>query len=207
MRGEEEDLLDRADVAEAAVSSAHLLTEGIIKLEDWDEKRLANKKAASSTKPPTKPPTKSPTRVQRLDRALGRGAKVATRGIAKGLSPVEKVLAVAEIGNLAVSEDARQKAIDSVGQMGRDPNVTPIERAAQGFADPFATAYGLQHYGRELLKTKNRAKLSEQQFERGKRMLDRGETPATGGIIPDPKTRERMLRRREALRRARKLNK
>ena len=207
MRDEEEDLLDKADVAEATASSAHLLTEGIIKLEDWDEKRLANKKAASSTKPPTKSPTKSPNRVRRLDRALGRGAKAATRAVAKNLNPFEKAAAIYEVANLAVSEDARQEAIDSVEQMGRDPNVTPIERAAQGFADPFATAYGLQHYGRELLKAKNRAKLSEQQFERGKRMLDRGETPATGGIIPDPKTKERMLRMREALRRARKLNK
>jgi hypothetical protein len=168
-------LLDEREKVEAAVSAAHLVAELANRAEEFD-KKLAAKGPPASPPAGSKPPTKKPpTRVQRLDRALGRAATKTTKALAKNLNPLEKV-----------------------EQMGRDPNVTALERLAQGFADPFATQMALKYWGAELGKAKKRARESGRELERARLSFERGETPETGGIIPDPKTRERARRRRAA---------
>tara|TARA_B100000287_G_scaffold316658_1_gene300262 strand:+ start:575 stop:1231 length:657 start_codon:yes stop_codon:yes gene_type:complete len=188
-------LLDKREKTEAALSAAHLVAEVADKAEEFDKKLAAKRQPASppaGSKPPTKKP---PTRVQRLDRALGRAATKTTKALVKGFNPLEKAASVYELGKLATSEDARQEARDSVEQMGRDPNVTALERFTQGFSDPFATMYGMKHWGRELGKAKKRARESGRELERARISFERGETPVTGGIIPDPKTRENARRK------------
>ena len=191
-------LLDEREKAEAAVSAAHLVAELANRAEEFD-KKLAAKRPPASPPAGSKPPTKKPpTRVQRLDRALGRAATKTTKALAKNLNPLEKAASIYELGKLAISKDARQESRDTVERMGRDPNVTALERLAQGFADPFATQMALKYWGAELGKAKKRARESGRELERARLSFERGETPETGGIIPDPKTRERARRRRAA---------
>jgi hypothetical protein len=167
-------LLDEREKVEAAVSAAHLVAELANRAEEFD-KKLAAKGPPASPPAGSKPPTKKPpTRVQRLDRALGRAATKTTKALAKNLNPLEKVAALYEVGKLVASEDARQEARDSVEQMGRDPNVTTLERFTQGFSDPFSTMYGMKHWGRELGKAKKRARESGREAERMKRKYEQG---------------------------------
>ena len=192
-------LLDKGEKVEAGVSAAHFAAGVADRAEEFD-KKLAAKRPPASPPAGSKPSTKKPpTRVQRLDRALGQGATKTTKALAKNLNPLEKAAALYEVGKLVASEDARQEARDSVEQMGRDPNVTALERFTQGFSDPFATMYGMKHWGQELGKAKKKARESGRELERAKRMFERG---YRANPEWNRKAKERWAKRKEDSRRA-----
>jgi hypothetical protein len=121
---------------------------------------------------------------------------------------LEKAAALYEVGKLVASEDARQEARDSVEQMGRDPNVTALERFTQGFSDPFETMYGMKHWGRELGKAKKRARESGREAERMKRKYEQGyrANPEQNRRAKERWAKHKEDSRRAALLQARKEN-